>query len=52
MAPGYVCNDSVMANKAKGFYNHFADAITKKRNNLLYLGSKKKEYLLKNFKNL
>ena len=28
MALGYVCNDSVMTNKAKGFYNHSANTIT------------------------
>ena len=28
MALGYVCNDSVMTNKAKGSYNHSANTIT------------------------
>ena len=28
MALGYVCNDSIMTNKAKGFYNHSVNTIT------------------------
>ena len=31
MAPGCGCNDSVMPNKAKGFYNHSANAINNEK---------------------
>ena len=41
----------VISNKAKGFYNHSSNAITKD-GPIYCIWEVKKEYLMKNFKNL